>query len=378
MADKRDYYEVLGVQKGASDADIKSAFRRKAKECHPDLHPGDKAAEAQFKEINEAAEVLSDPEKRAKYDQFGHAAFDPSMGGQGFSGGGFGGFGDFSDIIDQVFGGGFGGFGGGQQHTRSGPVQGSDLRYELTLTLEEAAFGVRKEIQIARKENCSTCGGTGAKPGTQPETCPTCKGTGSVRVQQQSLFGTVTTQRACSNCRGTGKIVKEPCTVCAGAGRIRKNTRIAVNIPAGIDDGQTISMRGEGEAGQRGGPRGDLFITISVRPHKTFKRRGYDLYLDMSIPFTTAALGGSIVVPTLKDTVKYAVPAGTQTGATFRLREQGVQRLNSSGRGDLFVTVNVEVPKRLNDEQRSLLEQLAQSLGDTTAKSSRKGIFNKK
>ncbi len=377
MADKRDYYEVLGVQKGVSDAEIKSAFRKKAKECHPDLHPGDKAAEAQFKEINEAAEVLSDPEKRAKYDQFGHAAFDPSMGGQGFSGGGFGGFGDFSDIIDQVFGGGFGGFGGGAQ-SRSGPVQGNDLRYELTLTLEEAAFGVRKEIQIARKENCSTCGGNGAKPGTQPETCPTCKGSGSVRVQQQSLFGTVTTQRVCSNCRGTGKIIKEPCTVCGGAGRVRKNTRIAVNIPAGIDDGQTISMRGEGESGQRGGPRGDLFITISVRPHKTFKRRGYDLYVEMTIPFTTAALGGSIIVPTLKETVKYTVPAGTQTGSTFRLREQGVQRLNANSRGDLFVTVSVEVPKRLNDEQRTLLEQLAASLGDTSAKTSKKSIFNKK
>ncbi len=361
MADKRDYYEVIGVQKGASEAEIKSAFRKKAKECHPDLHPGDKKAEAQFKELNEAAEVLSDPEKRAKYDQFGHAAFDPNMGGQNpFTGGA--GFGDFSDIIDQMFGGGFGGFGGGGRQARNGPVAGNDLRYNLTLTFEEAAFGVRKEILIPREETCATCGGTGAKPGTEPERCATCGGTGQVRTQQNTILGSFTSTRPCTNCRGTGKVIKDPCTECKGAGRVRKNTRIVVNVPAGIDNGQTISMRGEGEAGTRGGPRGDLYIAVTVRPHKLLVRKGYDLYLNMPIPFTVAALGGEIVVPTLKDSVKYTVPAGTQSGATFRLREQGVQRLNATGRGDLLITVTIAVPKRLSDEQKALLRQFEASL----------------
>ena len=364
---------MLGVQKNATEAEIKSAFRKQAKSCHPDLHPGDKEAEARFKELNEAAEVLCDPDKRAKYDQFGHAAFDPSMGGQNPFEGGFG-FGGFSDIFDQMFGGGF----GGAARSHNGPVPGNDLRYNLTLTFEEAAFGVKREILIPREESCPACGGSGAKPGTEPARCTTCGGTGTVRTQQNTILGSFTSTRPCSACNGTGKIIKEPCQDCRGAGRIRKNTRIVVNVPAGIDNGQTISMRGEGEAGRRGGPRGDLFVTITVRPHKLFRRKGYDLYLDMPVSFTTAALGGEIVVPTLNGSVKYTVPAGTQSGATFRLREQGVQRLQSQGKGDLFVTVTVEVPKKLTDEQRELLEKLAVSFGDGQTKHAKKSIFNKK
>lgn len=372
MAEKRDYYEILGVPKTATEAEIKSAFRKQAKTCHPDLHPGDKAAEARFKELNEAAEVLGDPEKRAKYDQFGHAAFDPSMGGQNPFEGGFGGFG-FSDIFDQMFGGGF----GGGTRTQNGPVAGNDLRYSMTLTFEEAAFGVRREILIPREEGCSTCGGTGAKPGTQPVRCTTCGGTGQVRTQQNTILGSFTATRPCSACRGTGKIIQEPCQDCKGTGRVRKNTRIVVNVPAGIDNGQTISMRGEGEAGRRGGPRGDLYVSITVRPHKLFQRRGYDLYLEMPIPFTTAALGGEITVPTLKESVRYTVPAGTQSGATFRLREQGVPRLHNQGRGDLLVKVYIEVPKKLTEEQKHLLTQFAATQGGGRPRGGKKSIFSK-
>ena len=363
MADKRDYYEILGVSKNATESDIKSAFRKKAKECHPDLHPGDKAKEAQFKELNEAAEILSDADKRAKYDQFGHAAFDPGMGGQDpFSGGGFGGFGDFGDILGQMFGGGFGGFGGGQ--TRNGPIPGDDLRYNLTISFEEAAFGAEKEITIPREETCETCHGSGAKPGTEPVTCKTCNGTGQVRTQQSTILGSFTSTRPCSNCKGTGKVIADPCADCRGTGRVRRNLKKTVKIPAGIDNGQSLCLRGMGSAGHRGGPNGDLYVTISVRPHKQFVRKGFDLYLEMPISYTMAALGGSLTVPTLKESVKYQIPAGTQTGATYRLREQGIQRLNANGKGDLLVTVTVDVPKHLTDEQRRLLEQFAETLGE--------------
>lgn len=364
MADKRDYYEILGVSKTATADEIKSAFRKKAKECHPDLHPGDKAKEAQFKELNEAAEVLTDADKRAKYDQFGHAAFDPSMGGQDpFAGG----FGDLGDILGQMFGsgfGGFGGFGGGQ--TRNGPVEGDDLRYNLTISFEEAAFGVEKEITIPREEACDVCHGSGAKPGTEPATCKTCNGTGQVRTQQSTILGSFTSTRPCSTCRGTGKVISDPCANCHGSGRVRKNLKKTVKIPAGIDNGQSLCLRGLGSAGHRGGPNGDLYVTISVRPHRSFTRKGFDLYIDMPISYTMAALGGSVTVPTLKESVKYTIPAGTPTGSTFRLRDQGIQRLNASGKGDLFVTVNIEVPKHLTDEQRTLLEKLAATQGEGT------------
>ncbi|MBQ7112949.1 MAG: molecular chaperone DnaJ [Clostridia bacterium] len=372
---KADYYEVLGVGREASDSEIKSAFRKAAKQYHPDLHPGDKEAEAKFKEINEAYEVLSDSGKRAKYDQFGHAAFDPAAG----AGGGYGGagFGDFSDIFSSVFG-GFGGFGGGSAY-RNGPVQGNDLRYNLTITFEEAAFGVRKEILIPREDSCKTCGGSGAKPGTQPTTCTTCGGSGQVRVQQNTPFGSFATVRTCDACGGTGKIIKEPCQDCRGKGRVSKTNRIAVNVPAGINDGQTLTLRGEGEAGHRGGPNGDLYVVITVKPHKLFTRKGFDLYLDMNIPMTVASLGGEIQVPTLSGTVKYSIPEGTQPGTTFRLREQGVQRLNASGKGDLFVRANVQIPKKLNDEQRELMQKLAESFGDKVSESKpvKRSLFEK-
>lgn len=372
---KADYYEVLGVNKDATDSEIKSAFRKAAKQYHPDLHPGDKEAEAKFKEINEAYEVLSDSTKRAQYDQFGHAAFDPAAGGAGggYSGAGFG---DFSDIFSSVFG-GFGGF-GGTTH-RNGPIPGDDLKYNLTITFEEAAFGARKEILIPREEVCKTCGGTGAKPGTQPAKCTACGGSGQVRVQQNTPFGSFATVRTCDACGGTGKIIKEPCAECRGKGRIHKSNRIVVNIPAGIDNGQTLTLRGEGEAGYRGGPNGDLYVVISVRPHKLFTRKGYDLYLDMNIPVTVAALGGEIQVPTLTGTVKYTVPEGTQPGTTFRLREQGVTRLNASGKGDMLVRANVQIPRKLNEEQRELMRKLAEALGDRVADSKpvKRGIFEK-
>jgi len=364
---KRDYYEVLGVDKNASDADIKSAFRKKAKTCHPDLHPGDAAKEAEFKELNEAYEILSDPEKRSKYDQFGHAAFDPTMGGGGNPFTGATGFDGFGDIFSTIFG----GF-GGQTQSRNAPMTGDDIRYNLTLSFEEAAFGTEKELNVTREEVCDVCGGSGAKPGTQPQRCQTCKGTGQVRLQQNTLFGATTITRPCSACRGTGKIISEPCAECRGKGRVRKLKRLSLKIPAGIDDGQTINMRNEGDAGYKGGPRGNLYVTISVRPHSQFVRRGSDLLLTMNIPYTTAALGGEIVVPTLTGQIKYNVPQGTQIGTTFRLREQGIQRLQQQGKGDLFVTVNVEVPKRVSPQARVLLEQLAALEGQPVVQKNKK------
>ncbi len=375
MAEKRDYYEVLGVQKGASEAEIKSAFRKLAKTCHPDLNPGDKAKEAQFKELNEAYEVLSDPDKRAKYDQFGHAAFDPTMGGGNpFTGSPFGEGFDVGDLFNSFFGGGFGG--GGGNASRNAPTPGNDLRYSLTLSFEEAAFGVTKEIVVPREEICETCGGSGAKPGTKPERCTACNGTGQVRTQRNTVFGAFSETRPCSACRGTGQVRKEDCPDCRGKGRVRKNCRIQLKVPAGIDDGQTINMRGEGEAGHRSGPRGNLYVSISVKPSKQFERRNYDILMKLAIPYTTAALGGVITVPTLRETVKYTIPQGTQDGTTFRLRDQGIPVLNGSGVGDLLVTVYIDVPKRISDEQRSLLERLAE-LESGQSKSNRKGFFKK-
>ncbi len=374
MANKRDYYEVLGVNKDASEDEIKSAFRKKAKSCHPDLHPGDKEAETKFKELNEAAEVLSDSKKRAQYDQFGHAAFDQTAGGGAYGGGNpFSGFGGFSDIFETMFG---GGFSSGTQ--RNGPVPGNNLRYTLTISFEDAAFGVKREILVPREQNCDSCGGTGAKPGTKPERCTACNGTGQVRVQQNTMLGSFTSVRPCTVCNGTGQVVKEPCADCHGSGRNKKTSRVVVTIPAGIDDGQTLNLAGEGEAGYRGGENGDLYVTIRVKPHKIFRRSGYDLNLDMKIPFTVAALGGEIKVPTLTGSVKYMVPEGTATGTVFRMREQGIQRLRSKEKGDLLVKVEVDVPKHLNEQQKTLLRAFAESLGEVTSepKNSKKSIFN--
>ena len=373
---KRDYYEVLGIDKNASQDDIKKAYRKKAKECHPDLHPNDKEAEARFRELNEANEVLSDPDKRARYDQFGFN--DPMNGAGGFDTSGFGGFGDmggFSSIFDQLFGGA--GMGGSSRRANA-PQQGNDLRYDLRITFEEAVFGCEKSFDFYRSELCDDCHGSGAKPGTSPTTCPTCKGAGQVRVQG----GFMTTIRTCQTCGGTGKVIKDRCPKCGGTGRVKRKRTATVKVPAGIDNGQTIVMNGQGEPGLNGGPNGDLYIVITVRPHRLFRRDGTNLYLDMPISFPTAALGGEIDIPTLKGTVKYTVPEGTQNGTEFRLRGKGVPQVRSSFTGDLIVRVRVEVPTRLTDKQKELLRQFDESSTGKEYKDRKtfldkmKGLFN--
>lgn len=355
---KRDYYEVLGVDKNATEADIKKAFRKKAKECHPDLHPNDKDAEERFKELNEANEVLSDPDKRARYDQFG---FDgPQMGGGGYGDfggfGGMGGMGGMGDLFETIFG--MGGMGGMGASRRNAPVQGDDLQYRLTISFEEAAFGCDKEIDFFRNENCDTCSGSGAKPGTQPQTCPTCKGSGQVR----SGSGFMVTVRTCPTCRGEGKIVKDKCSSCNGTGRIRRKRTLKLHIPAGIEDGINMIKRGEGEPGMRGGPAGDLYIAVSVKPHKLFKRDGNNLLLDMPISMTQAALGAEIDVPTLEKPVKHRIPEGTQSGTTFRLKGQGIVSRKTGNKGDLILTVKVETPTKLSEKQKELLRELDASM----------------
>ncbi len=359
MADKRDYYEVLGVAKGASDDEIKKAYRKAAKASHPDLHPDDKEAEARFKEINEAYEVLSDPQKRARYDQFGHE--DPRMGG----GAGYGGFGDFSDIFDMFTGSGFGGgFGGGRGGQRqNAPQRGADLQYTLNLTFEEAAFGCKKEFKFQRDAVCDACKGSGAKAGTQPVTCATCGGSGQQRVTMNSPFGQVQTMRTCQACGGKGKTIKERCPKCSGSGTTRVTRTVTLNVPAGVDDSQNFkTIPGEGQPGKNGGPAGDLYIISRVLSHKIFKRDRYDLYCDMPISFTQAALGGEIDVPTLEGTTKFTIPSGTQEGTSFRIRNQGIQQMRGNGKGDLFFTVHVEVPKHLGEKQKDLLRQFEDSL----------------
>ncbi len=360
MAEKRDYYEVLGLQKGASDDEIKKAYRKLAKQYHPDLHPGDKTCEERFKEIGEAYEVLSDADKKARYDQFGHAAFDPNAG-YGGDGGGFGDFGDLSYILNSFFGGGFGGFGGGNGGRRSAAQKGENLRVRLSIAFEDAAFGCKREITVPRIEDCETCGGNGCAKGSSPETCSECGGSGSVRTQQRTPFGMMASTSPCRKCGGTGQIVNNPCPDCSGKGKVRRQRTISVNIPAGIDDGQTISLRGQGHAGYLGGPAGDLLITVSVKAHPLFEREGYDVLLEMPITFSQAALGAEIEVPTLDGKVKYTIPEGTQTGTTFRLKGKGIQRLNSSSRGDQYITVVVETPKNMSREQKELLRRFAEA-----------------
>ena len=360
---KRDYYEVLGVERGASDAEIKSAYRRLAKKYHPDLNPGDKEAEAAFKEVNEAYEVLSDDQKRARYDQFGHE--DPTMGGGGYGGYSYGGGGGFEDIFETIFGGGgFGGFGGGSARQNNGPVRGDDLRYNLTISFEEAVFGCKKEINITRNENCDTCGGTGAKPGTQPVTCDQCHGTGTVTQVRQTMLGAMRTQTTCPRCGGEGKIISDPCTKCNGKGTVRRSRTITVTIPAGIDNGQALTLRGEGEPGKRGGGAGDLYVAISVRPHRKFRRDGVNLYSEMNISFAQAALGDELSIETLQEPVKETLSEGTQPDHVLRVKGQGVPYLrNPSQRGDLFVTLKVEVPKRLSEKQRMALKLFDEAMG---------------
>ena len=353
MAEKRDYYEVLGVSRDAGDDEIKKAYRRLAKKYHPDVNTEDPEAEHRFKEASEAYEVLSDPNKRARYDQFGHA--DPGMGGAGGFGG-FGGFGGVEDIFESFFG----GFGGGNR--RNGPRKGADLRENIVIEFNEAAFGVKKTINILRHESCNVCEGTGAEPGTEPETCSRCNGNGRVRVQQNTLFGRMETERTCDACGGSGKIIKEKCHECKGSGKVRKTRKIDINIPAGIDNGHTISLRGEGEPGTRGGPPGDLLVNVRVKPHDIFVRNGTNVMLKVPISFEQAALGDEIEIPTIEGKVKYRIHEGTQPGDKFRMRGQGIPSLRSGKRGDQIVEIVVEVPKKLNRKQKTALKAYAEAM----------------
>ena len=382
MADKRDYYEVLGVRKGVSEDELKRAYRKLAKQNHPDLHPGDKEAEARFKEINEAYEVLSDKEKRAKYDQFGFAGVDPNFGAGAGGAGGFGGF-DMGDIFGSFFGGGgFGGFGGGfggGGQSKTGPSKGANVRASLSLTLEEAAFGCERDVTISHIETCDTCKGTGCAPGTSPEVCANCHGTGTVRMQQRTVLGVMSTTTVCPNCRGTGKIIHQACTSCHGSGGVRRQKKVHVKVPAGIDNGQAISVRGQGDMGRNGGPAGDLIVGINVRPHAQLRRDGTSIYLDQDISFLQAALGAEVEIPSLDGRIKCTVPAGTQPGTTLRLRGKGVPDLSGRGRGDQFVTVRVRVPRDLNEEQREALRRFGETLGEEPGEAPRheesKGFF---
>ena len=377
--DKRDYYEVLGVEKNASEAEIKKAYRKMAQKYHPDMNPGDKDAEAKFKEVNEANEVLSNPDKRARYDQFGFAGVDPNYnpGGGGFGGGfggfeGFGGgFGDLGDIFGDLFGGGF----GGQSARRAGPRKGQNLGADVRITFEEAAFGCKKQVTVSRVENCPDCKGSGCAAGSSPQTCDQCKGTGSVRVTRQTAFGAFAQTSPCPKCGGTGKLIPNPCPTCKGKGKVRKNKKLEVTIPAGIDDGQSIRVRGEGNVGSDGGPNGDLLVAVSIQPHKLFRRDGVNVLYEMPISFPQAALGAELEVPTLDGKVRYTIPEGTQTGTVFRLKGKGIQHLGYKTRGDQFVSVVIKTPTGLNKEQKELLQKFAEASGETAGGRKKKGIF---
>ncbi|MBQ8524970.1 MAG: molecular chaperone DnaJ [Clostridia bacterium] len=362
MAEKRDYYEVLGVSKDSSADEIKKAYRKLAKQYHPDMNPGNSEAEIKFKEVNEAYDVISDSDKKAKYDAYGHAAFDPAAGGGGAGFGGFGGgFGDFDfgDIFSSFFG------GGGTSSRRNGPVRGDDINVRVTLSFEEAVFGVKKEISYNRIQKCSDCGGSGAEKGTTAKTCSACGGSGQVRVQQRTPLGYMQTTKQCDTCRGTGKIIEKPCSNCRGTGYVKVTKKLDVNIPAGIDDGRVVALRGQGSDGRNGGPAGDLNIIVSVRPHAIFERDGYDIYCEVPITYTEATLGAEIEIPTLEGKQKFTIPEGTQTGTTFTLKQKGVQYVNSKNRGNLHFTVNVEVPKNLSEDQKELLRKFAESCGES-------------
>ena len=363
MADKRDYYEVLGVAKNASDDELKKAYRKQAKKYHPDLNPGDKEAEAKFKEVNEAYEVLGDKEKRARYDQFGFAGVDPSYGaGAGGAGG---------------FNGGFGGFGGSsRQANPNAPRKGQDIRVRITLSFDEAVHGCKKNITITRQQECTECHGSGCAAGSSPETCPDCGGRGFVIRQQRTPFGVMQTQQPCSRCGGKGKLVKNPCKVCHGSGKVAAKKTLEVSIPMGIDDDQSFALRGMGDAGANGGPAGDVIVMVTVRPSEVFQRDGYDVWVTVPITYSQAVLGDTVQVPSIDGKVEYTVPEGTQSGTTFRLRGKGIQYLNGRGRGDMYVKCEVEIPKKLNKTQREALKKFEGTLKEENYEK-RKGFFKK-
>ena len=358
MAEKRDYYEVLGVEKGASEDEIKRAYKKLARKYHPDMNPGDKEAEEKFKEINEANEVLSNPDKRQKYDQFGFAGVDPNYGagqGGGYGAGGFD-FGDLGDIFGSFFGGG--------QQRRNGPRRGESIRASVSVDFTEAAFGCEKEVSIDRIEQCPDCRGSGCAKGTTAEVCPDCRGSGVIQQRRQTPLGYMSTSAPCQRCGGKGKIIHQPCPKCGGKGMIRHRKTIKVSIPAGIDNGQTISLRAQGNAGKNGGPAGDLLIVVSVRPHEIFRREGTSVLCEAPITFTQAVLGAELEIPTIDGKVKYTIPEGTQSGTTFRLKGKGIPGLNGRGRGDQYVTVYIETPRNLNREQKEALKKFSESLGE--------------
>ncbi len=363
MAEKRDYYEVLGLSKSASDDEIKKAYRKMAKQYHPDLNPDDKTSEAKFKEVNEAYEVLSDSEKKSRYDQFGHAGVDPSYGGGGGGGayGGFGGFGDMGDIFESFFG----GFGGTSRSSNpNAPRKGQDVHVNINIDFMDACKGKSVDIKINRLDNCPDCKGTGAKAGTSAKTCPECNGKGTVKVGTRTPFGMISQTKVCSRCGGKGKIIDDPCSTCSGQGRVRSTVTRDIEIPAGIDDGQTLQVRGYGDAGVNGGPSGDLNITVTVRPDPIFERDGFDVWTEIPITYAEATMGAEIVVPTIDGKVKYNVPEATQTGTVFRLKSKGIKKLNRSDRGDQYVKVTVEIPSNLTKKQKELLKEFETSLSE--------------
>ena len=355
MAEKRDYYEVLGVDRNADDATLKKAYRQLAKKYHPDMNPGDDAAAEKFKEASEAYGVLSDPEKRRQYDQFGHAAFEQGGGGAGF--GGFD-FSNMGDIFGDLFGGGFGDFfGGGRRANSNGPMRGANVRTTVAISFDESIKGCEKELELNLKEECATCHGSGCKPGTSPESCKKCNGTGRVYTRQQTMFGTMQTEQACPDCHGSGQIIREKCKDCHGTGYITKRTKIKVSIPAGIDNGMSVRIRDKGEPGRNGGPRGDLLVEVRVARHEIFEREDLNIFSEQKISFPTAALGGTIRIPTVDGTVEYEVKAGTQTDTRIRLRGKGVPSVRSKGvRGDHYVTLIVDVPTKLSREAKKALQ----------------------
>ena len=390
MAESKDYYKILGVSKEATDDEIKKAFRKLAKANHPDAQQDEaakKQAEVKFKEINEAYSVLSDKTKRAQYDRFGSNFEQAGFGGQGgYYSNGFGGF-DFSgfnggmgididleDILGSVFGGGFGG--GFNSSKREGPTKGADLRYNMNITFEEAAFGTSKQINITRNEQCSTCHGSGAKPGTHPVTCDKCGGKGKVQATQNTIMGTFSTVKTCDKCGGTGKIIPTPCEACSGKGTIRKTRKIDINIPAGIDNGQAISLRGEGDAGKKGGIAGDLFVVVNVMSHPIFTRRGHDIFATIKVPYTKLVLGGTVKVPTLEGESEINIPDGTQVGSVIKIKEKGIPNIHGKGRGNIEYTIQVDIPKRLNDKQKEALKSFADIMGEEV-QIKKKGFWNK-